>query len=1081
MFMKRSIFSLSRGLLLVLIAGLGGLFSTPAMATAGTRDFLFTAVAHPVSGTVISDEGDPLIGVTVLVKGTSIGTVTDFDGKYSIELEDGSGTLVFSYTGYQAQEVAVNGRSVIDLTMSVDVTALEEVVVVGYGSQKKVNLTGAVSSVTSEALENRPIPSVGQGLQGLIPNLNISIRNGDPTRGADFNIRGFESINGGSPLILVDGVPMDLERINPNDIASVNVLKDASAAAVYGARAAFGVILIETKRGKSGKVNIQLSSELSAAKPIFNMDPVTDPYQFVLARNQANIRTNGAPAYADDFVEGVKAFSEGTGPEWAVVDGVLRYYGYNDYQNRLMTDFAPQQRHDLSISGASDNASYYVSLGMLNKDGYLRDTENNEKFKRYNALMKAEFKVNDWISLDPKITLNTQVSDKPHFYNWDVNINTVARVSPIQPIEFPDLEFYLTPGDRDQFAPFIGKHFASLNFFPYLEQGGRETWTVNDLWLSQGVTLTPLNGLKLRGEFSYNTYHRDYQDVASKIEVIESQDINNGVIVGNGFSGNDWINNISNYDQYYVLNTYAEYTIDPGNNHYFRAMAGFNQEWGRNSFMRAQANTLITPLVTDLNATTGGQQTFGGKSHVSLRGVFYRLNYIFNDKYLFEANGRYDGTSRFPKDDRFGFFPSFSVGWRISEEAFMESTQSWLDNLKIRASYGELGNQLLGNNFYPYISTMGIGTSPYMMSGGSRTPFVSAAGLVSPTLTWETVASQNLGIDVTILNSRLDASFDIYTRETKNMLTDVEYPSILGTAAPQANAADLKTSGWETSVTWRDKIGQDLNYRVTLALSDWQTEITKYDNPTGALSEYYVGQKIGEIWGYQTVGIFQSAAEVAEAADQSRIGANWREGDIRYADLNGDGVISPGNGTLADPGDRSIIGNSTPRYSFGVNLDLNYKSWSLATFFQGIGKRDYWPSDGNWTWFFPYNAGHVEWYYITDTWTEDNRNAYFPAAHISTNTKQNLEVQSRYLQNASYIRLKNLTLSYRFNQAALSKIGLGGAQIYLAGMNLWEASGMRKPLDPENLHTNILSGENFNGAVEYPLQRIYSLGVNVTF
>ncbi|PHN04488.1 SusC/RagA family TonB-linked outer membrane protein [Flavilitoribacter nigricans] len=1078
--MKRKPNSQLKFLLLFSLFCWGMLFSPPVRGDAKTADLYAEELAHTVNGTVLSDEGDPLIGVTVLVKGTSVGTVTDFDGNYSIDLDDGNGTLVFSYTGYTSQEVAVNGRTTIDITMEVDIASLEEVVVVGYGSQKKVNLTGAVSSVTSEALENRPIPSVGQGLQGLIPNLNVSIRNGDPTRSADFNIRGFESINGGSPLILVDGVPMALERINPNDIASVNVLKDASAAAVYGARAAFGVILVETKKGKSGKVNIQLSSELSAAKPIFNMDPVTDPYQFVLARNRANIRTNGAPSYADDYVAGVKAFSEGTGPEWAVVDGVLQYYGYNDYQNRLMTDYAPQQRHDLSISGATDKSSFYVSFGALNKDGYLRH-ENNENFKRYNVLMKADFQVNDWLSLDEKIVFNAQKSDKPHFYNWDVNINTVARVSPILPIEFPDLEYYLTPGDRGDYEQYIGMHFASLNFFPYLEQGGRQTFTNNDLWLTQGVTLTPLKGLRIRGEFSYNSYHRDYQDVASKIDVIENRDLIAGINIGNGFSGNDWIDNRSNYNQYNVLNTYAEYTFDQATDHYFRAMVGFNQEWGRNTFIRSQANTLITPLVTDLNATTGNQQTFGSKSHVALRGAFYRLNYIFKDKYLIEANGRYDGTSRFPKDDRFGFFPSVSVGWRISEEPFLESARGWLDNLKVRASYGTLGNQLLGSNYYPYVSTMGIGTSPYMMSAGSRTPYVSAAGLVSPTLTWESVTSRNIGLDFTILNSRLDASFDIYTRETKDMLTDVEYPSILGTAAPQANAADLRTDGWEASLTWRDKIGSDLNYRVTLALSDWQSEITKYDNPTGALSEYYVGQKIGEIWGYETVGIFQTEAEVAESADQSRIGSNWRPGDIRYADLNGDGEISPGNNTLGDPGDRKIIGNATPRYSFGVNLDLNYKAFSLTTFFQGIGKRDYWPASGNWVPFFPFNAGHVENYFITDTWTEDNRDAYFPAAHISTNTKQNLQTQSRYLQQASYIRLKNLTLSYRLPTAALQSIGLGSAQIYVAGMNLWEASGMRKPLDPEQIHTNVLSGQNFNGAQEYPLQRIYSFGINVGF
>ena len=1031
-----------------------------------------------ITGTVSNAEGQPLAGATVQAKGTTQGAITDEQGKFRLTVPDEVTTLIIFYIGFETQEVAIAGRTSIDIVMKEATSTLDEVIVVGYGTQKKVNMTGAVSSITSEALEQRPIASVGMGLQGLIPNLNISIRNGDPTRGADFNVRGFESINGGSPLILVDGVPMDIERINPNDIASVVVLKDAAAAAVYGARAAFGVILVETKRGQSGKVRINLSTELSAAKPIFNMDPVTDPYQFVLARNQANIRTNGNPSFQPDYVAGVKAFSEGTGPEWGVLDGVLQYYGYNNYQNSLMTDWAPQQRYDLNVSGATDRASFYVSLGMLNKDGYIRH-ENNENFKRYNGLIKAEFKVNDWLSLDEKVIFNSQVSDKPHFYNWDVNINTVARVSPILPISFPDLPYYLTPGDRGEFERYIGMHFGTLNFFPYLEQGGRETFTRNDIWLTQGATLTPIKNLKIRGEFSYNTFHNNYQDVASKVNVLENRDLRN-LIIGNGFSGDDFINNRSDYNQYYVINSYAEYTVDQVTNHYFKFMVGFNQEWGLNQWQRSQARSLITPLVPDLNTTTGAQQTFGGKSHLSLRGVFYRFNYIYKDKYLFEANGRYDGTSRFPQESRFGFFPSFSAGWRISEEGFMAGTRGFLDNLKLRASYGELGNQLL-NDFYPYISTLGIGTSPFMFRSGAPTPFVSAPNLVSPTLTWETVVSKNLGLDFTFLNQRLDASFDIYTRETRDMLLSVNMPAILGTTPPRSNGADLKTSGWETAVTWRDKIGKDWSYRITLALSDWQTQITKYENPNGALNTWYEGQMVGEIWGYETVGIFQSAEEVTASANQSQLGANWRAGDIRYADLNGDGVINPGAGTLSNPGDRRIIGNATPRYNFGVNADVKFKNFSLRTFFQGVGMRDYWPSDGNWTWFFPYNAGHVEWYYITDTWTEENRDAYFPAAHVSTNTKQNVQTQTRFLQNAAYVRLKNVTLAYDFAPSLLSKIGMGNAQIYIAGMNLWEYSPIRKPLDPESLHTNILSGENYNGAVEYPMQRILSAGANITF
>ncbi len=1033
-----------------------------------------------VTGTVSDQDGVALAGATIRAKGTTTGTLTDNDGRFELEVPNEVTTLIVSYLGYATREVEINGRTNIDIIMEVSTSTLEEVVVVGYGTQKKANLTGAVSVISSEALENRPIASVGQGLQGLVPNLNVSLRNGDPSQPANFNIRGYESINGGEPLILVDGVPMALERINPNDIASVNVIKDASASAVYGARAAFGVILVETKSGKSGKFNIQLSSELSSAKPIFNMDPVNDPYQFVLARNQARMRTSGAPEYDDQFVEAVKAYSEGTGPEWGVRDGVLQFYGFNNYQDRIMTDFAPQQRYDLSVSGATDKANYYVSFGHLNKDGYLKPF-NNEKFKRYNILMKAEFQINDWLRLEPKVMFNAQDSDKPTFYHWDVNINTLARVNPVFPVEFPDLDYYLTPGDREQYEQYVGMYFGGTNFFPYLRDGGRRTFNLNETWLTQGVTITPLKGLVLKGNFSYQFLNRHYQDVQSKVDVIANRDLTN-LVVDNGFSGTDFIENRTDFNQYYAINTYAEYTPDFGESHFIKAMVGFNQEWGKNTFQRAKSFTLITPLITDLNATTGNQETYGGKSHVSLRGVFYRLNYIFKDRYLLEANGRYDGTSRFPAEERFGFFPSFSAGWRISEEPFMSGTRGYIDNLKIRASYGTLGNQLLGNDFYPYIATMGIGTSPYMFNGGSRSPYVAPPGLVSPTLTWETVITQNIGLDFTMLNQRLDASFDAYIRDTEDMLMNVEFPSVLGTNAPRQNAADLRTKGWEVALTWRDRIARNWRYRVTLALSDWQSEITQYDNPTGALSEFYVGQQLGEIWGYETVGIFQTEEEVANAADQSNLGANWRPGDIHYADLNGDGVINAGSNTLDDPGDRRIIGNESPRYSYGINLDVHYKNFSLMTFFQGIGMRDYWPNDGNWTYFFPFNAGHVEKYYITDTWTEENRDAYFPAAHISTSDGKNKHWQTRFVQDASYIRLKNLTLSYTLPTAVVGKVGLSNAQIYVAGMNLWEATNMRKPLDPEYLRRNVLASEfNNNGAVEYPLQRIYSVGLRVSF
>jgi TonB-linked SusC/RagA family outer membrane protein len=1034
-----------------------------------------------VSGTVKDETGSTLPGVSVVIKGTTRGTTTNGEGKFQLNLPNANTTLVFSFVGYGSKEIVVGNQTALDVNLTIEDKVLNEVVVVGYGTQQKVNLTGAVGVADAKRIENRPIANAGEGLQGVIPNLNITVRNGDPSVSPTFNVRGFESINGGSPLILVDNVPMDINRINPNDIESISVLKDASAAAVYGARAAFGVVLVTTKSGKAGKIQVNFGSQFSLAKPIFNMDVVTDPYEFVNARNMANIRTNGNPSYDPDFVAATKKYSENPIPanEWGVVNGRLQYYGYNRYQEQIMTDYAPTNQQDLSIAGGSEKSKFFVSIGRYSKDGYL--SSNNEKFKRYNILLKADFQVNKFLNLDSKVVFNSQSSDKPHFYNWDVNINSLARVNPIQPIQFPDLEYYITPGDRDKYAQYIGNYFEGTNFFPYLKNGGRETFTRNDLWLTQGATLTPLPGLKVVGNFSYNLFNEMYQDVQSRVQVM-STDLLAANPINFGFSGDDWIQNRNRYNQYYVLNAFTEYTLQNTGKHNVTGMVGFNQERGLYNSVFAQARSLITTNVIDLNATTGVQQTQGGKSHVSLRGVFYRMTYNYDDRYLLEANGRYDGTSRFPTDSRFGFFPSFSAGWRISNEKFMAGTNDWLDNLKLRASWGMLGNQTIQNRsngnqlFYPAIPSMGGGQAPFLFSNG-LIPFVSPAGLVSPSLTWESVTSQNIGLDVTMLKSRLDFSFDLYTRDTKDMLMNVDLPDILGTNAPQSNAADLRTAGWELSLTWRDKIKSNWSYDVTLALADAQATIKRFVNPNGALPNpgqgiYYVGQKLGEIWGYETAGIFQTQDEVTSSPSQVRLGNNWRAGDIRYADLNGDGIISPGANTLSDPGDRRIIGNETPRYSFGINTSIAYKNLQLTAFFQGIGRADYLPGNGNWNWFYPFNAGHVEKYYITDTWTPENPNAYFAAAHIGTSDKKNIEPQSRYVQNASYLRAKNIQLSYTLPARISSKIGMSRAQVFIAGMNLFEVTKIRKPLDPETIRTP---------TIEYPMQRIGTMGINVSF
>lgn len=1004
-----------------------------------------------ISGTV-SDENGPLPGATVVVQGTSNGVSTDFDGNFSIQASAGD-VLEVSYVGFQTQQITVSAnQDTIAAVLAAD-NELEEVVVTGYGTQKKVNLTGAVAAVSGEVLEDRPIVNVGEGLQGVIPNLNIDIRNGDPTSAPEFNIRGFESINGGTPLILVDNVPMDIGSLNPNDIESISVLKDASSAAIYGARAAFGVILITTKKGKPGKAVVNLTTEFSWGKPIMRMDPITDPYEYAKARNIANLRTNGAVSYDDDYMAAALNYSQNPTPEnaWFRDGTTLTFVGYNDFMDMYLKDWIPQQRHNLSVSGATEKSNYYVSLGFLNKEGWIKNDAHNINYDRYNVLAKVNYQITDWLEMDTKTLITMEENDEPHFYNWDVNINSFARMG-ARATHFPDLPYYLTPGDRSQYEQHIGQPFMTTSPIPYYEQGGRDLMHSMDVLITQGITIKPMDGLKVRAEFSPNYTYIKTEDQRTRVTGIEAStsiDLSN-LQYGNGFSATDFLENRYDKRFYYVFNAYADYTFEPENSpHYLNAIVGFNQELGERHYLRGKAYSLITPAITNINATVGAQEAYSGASHVSLRGVFYRLNYIFQDKYLIELNGRYDASSRFPTDDRFDFFPSFSAGWKISEEDFMaDLTGAWLDNLKIRGSYGELGNQLLGSNYYPYIPTMGSGTSNYLIGSGSRAPYVSPAGLVSDDLTWETVASTNFGVDATLLDSRLDITFDLFKRETRDMLMQVEQPDILGTGAPDTNAADLETKGWELSATWKNQVDDDWYYGVTLALSDSQAEITKYDNPTGSLNEYYVGQQIGEIWGYRTGGLFQTDA-AAQENDLSDLGNNWGAGDVAFLDLTGDGKVDPGNQTLDNPGDRTIIGNSSMRYRFGLNLDLRYKNWTLNTFFQGILDGDYFPPTGNWNAFWPWNAGNAEWYYITDSWTPENPNAYFPAPHIGYNDKKNYHVNDRYLQDAAYIRLKQLTLNYRVPSEIVDQLGLQSLNLYYSGQNLWEQTNMRAPLDPE--------------------------------
>ncbi len=1075
--MKKRLPLLPHRILLGLAAFLCLLFTQSAIAgnTTLPDGVILERSERPIpvdlTGTVTDANGEPLIGVNVLIKGAGAGTSTDIDGRFTLDDVAEDAILVISYVGFQTQEVPVGGRTVLNIVLEEDTQMLDEVVVVGYGTQKKVNLTGAVGTAGSEVLENRAITSLGQGLLGVVSGLNINYNSGNPNESADFNIRGFESISGGEPLILVDGIPMDVERINPNDIESVSVLKDASSAAIYGARAAFGVILVTTKKGQQGKLNVNFSSQMTMQKIIFpGYEPVTQGGTAREVMNQARQVTFGRTLYPDYVVDAAFEYQEIDNPTvedaWYRADDLIYYLGTNLPKDLGMRDYSPQQNYNFNVSGAGERTSYYVSLGATDKEGFFK--YNSEEYNRYNALFKMDFDVTDWLTLEGKMMFTSIKNDNPHEYRANNYYNSIGTQWFSIPSEFPDLEYYLVPGDKSEFEPYIGM-LSRNNIAAYLKYGGRDIRRENEILFSQGVRISPFEGLKINGDFSYRSYWANQKRVHSEIDMSNSNERGYSLtapLVTKDITGSDWIDFSSRLNRYLVTNIYAEYTVQNTGNHNLKALVGVNQESENYQDVYTQSTDLITPSIPSLSTTTGITTNSEGGGQFILRGLFYRLNYSFKDKYLFEANGRYDGTSKFPKDNRFGFFPSFASAWRISEESFMDATNHWLDGLKLRASYGILGNQNVGS-FYPYISVMNAGTSDLLLNNsGDFIQTISPGNLVSRSLTWETVTNKNLGVDISALGSRLNVSFDYFIRDTKDMLMNKSYPGILGTNAPKENAADLRNVGWELSAGWTQYTDKDWLYRLNVSLSDYQTTITKYENPTGAINDYYVGKKIGEIWGYETIGLFQTKEELESSADQSRLGSNWKLGDVHYADLDGDGVITTGNNTLDDTGDRVRIGNSTPRYSIGINPHIKNKNFALDIFLQGVLKRDWNPTTANSRRFFPFKYVAMEEWWIDDSWSPENPDGYFPGIQFAYSDGKNVVPQTRWLQNAAYLRVKSVTLSYNVPFKYFQNL-----QVYINGENLFEFHNMYKTLNPA--YTADLEPRYF-------FHRSFTLGLNAT-
>lgn len=1046
-----------------------------------------------VSGTVSDSQGSPLPGATVQVKGTNVGVLTDAGGRYSIDVAGPGSVLVFSFVGFNPTEITVTSQTTVNVNLTESVLGLEEVIVVGYGTQKKLNLTAAVDQVTNESLENRSVPNLTQGLKGVLPNLNINLLDGKPIQAPSYNIRGTTSIGqGGSALILIDGVEGDPSLLNPNDIASVSILKDAASAAIYGARGAFGVVLITTKNPEKGRTNITYSSNYSIKKPTVP-DFVTDGYTFLKMFSEAFVNGDGSfpqnvnketkfsQAYLDEFKRRAESGQPYNEVEIDPVTGEYVYYGNTDWYELLYKDFTSATDNNISVSGSGEKAAYLVSGRIMDQPGIFR--YSSDDYSMVNLRAKGSIQVLPWLLLEN----NTDYSQMKYYNPFSVGEGAVDIWNIIA----------------------VDTHPHSPMFNPDGTLTTGAVYSVGDLWYGKnGINMKKAvfkntsgftasffeNKFRIKGDFTVR--NDDNENVTRRVPVPYSS--KPGVLLFVGTATND-LKNEWTKRQYLSTNIYGEFENTFSDVHYVKFMAGYNYEQSTYNRLLVTRNGLIFPDAEDLNLALGQAiTTGGGYEKWAILGGFSRLNYSYKDRYLLEVNARYDGSSKFPTDQRFAFFPSVSAGWRISKESFWNVSPKIISDLKLRASYGSLGNGNVGS--YIYQEQFSISQSTNILRGQlpqyTRNPAVLPDGI-----TWETSTTANFGLDFSMLSDRLRFTGDTYIRNTTDMFTiGVTLPALFGATAPKGNYADLQTKGWETSLTWRDNAeiaSKPFNYNVRFTLADNKSVIKKYNNPNKLLSDYYVGQVIGEIWGYETEGFFIDDEDVASHAKQSpQMRASptsvWYAGDIKLKDLNNDGFVNIGTNRVSDPGDRKIIGNKSPRFVYGINLGADWNNIFISTFFEGVMKQDWYPStEAEYFWGQynrPYN--NIPLWHLGNMWTPDNTDAYLPrtmSRAASNATSRELGVaQTKYLQNVAYIRLKNIQVGYDLPKNLISKIGINNLRVYVSGEDIWSWSPLYKivgkgHMDVGNIGPRdqvIRPGAGADG-FNYPIMKSFTFGLSI--
>lgn len=1068
-----------------------------------------------ITGVVVDQEGETVIGANVVEKGTTNGTVTDLDGSFSLNVSNDA-VIQISYIGYLAQDITVEGKNSLEVVLVEDTQTLDDLVVVGYATMKKRDLVGAVEQVNSEVIANRPTANLARSLQGEVAGLNISFNDSKPSRSTTLNVRGETSIGaGGSTLILIDGVEGNLSSVNPQDVESVSVLKDASSTAVYGARGAFGVVLVTTKNPNKGKPVLNYNGSFSINRRTVIPDMVTnsldwldwwiDSYNGYYNYSRAILNhIDSTVPYSDQIYQMIEERQNDPSLTKVVALEGHSQFGWAYLENTNWYDlFYKDQNlsheHNVSVSGGGDYSDYYISGRFYDADGIYK--VGNENYDRYDLRAKGSLMIRPWL----KITNNTSFS-LVHDYqpkhprdNFNIQraLNHVGY--PLSTIKNPD-GTWTTAAAITGYASFTEGTSYREDDRLYLRQK-----------LSADVDIIK-NKLKFQADYSYNYTNRKRVDVQVPIEFSKRP----GVILYESASAGAKLQQVDYNTHYKAANAYLTYTPSLGKNSSLTALLGWNvenQKYETLTVSRADFINTSKPSFSLMNGISS--DPVSGGNEWSYMGGFYRLNYSYLGKYLAEVSGRYDGSSKFPSNSQWGFFPSASLGWRISEEPWMQWSNDVMENAKIRISAGSMGN---GNvSPYSYTSEMSIKTANNIVLGGALPTYTTVGSIVPVSLTWEKSSTYDLGLDMDFFNNRLSFTGDIYRRNTTDMYTQsVNLPSVYGAGPPKGNNAEMKTDGWEISIQWRDETelaGKPFSYSVKGMLWDSKSKITKYANETGTLgsvsgyiqnggspSSYYPGMTVGEIWGYTVEGLFKDQEDIDNSAIHDFRQASdkvTRPGQVKFADLDGNGFIDPGNFEVNNHGDLKIIGNKASRYNFGLNMSSNWNGIGLSLFFQGVGKRDWYPgSDAGYFWgkygrpFFSFIPSiHMS---TEDVYREEQNNwdtAYWPRittyqSNGNRNWTKALEIpNTRFIQNAAFVRLKNIQLDYSFNKSVCNRIGLQAINVYLSGENLFTFTPLHKyapNFDPEGLSYDTDYASSADGYT-YPTLKSLTMGLNLTF